>query len=208
MDDLSNTELPPHVAHKPELIAIWKRSRHILPEINFQERFARTVLLPIRGRVVQEQVALLRDAIANEPGSTMKRAWELSGLRKNRASALLNMREGIEWRSVRRDKSTTRNFYPNPEGSCAHLPNEVTVEYLVAELERTGTKFWVEGDARRHWFWWTAEYPDISAWISALGDAVLEYVKLRDGFSSGNRPQSFKFLHDSRAKRKIQKPGD
>jgi hypothetical protein len=115
---------------------VWKRSGHILPAIAFEKTYWGTILLPLKTERARLDVERLRRIMSLKPRATQAQLLGIAaseyGLTRGRTRTVLHMRRGLEWGwdfSVLDDSSVRRL-----------IPNEISVEYLVAELERHGVE--------------------------------------------------------------------
>ncbi len=187
-------EAPTRVRKDPRLLEVWTRSHHILPAAAFETEFADNVLLPVKSQRVRIETSNLRRIIVRVPGLNIKELSKLSGIPYGRCRAILYLRDKIEWRVARSSgENAVRSFPLKDDGAARLIPkeDEISVEYLVAELEREGfdlrVELWPGGEERLTLLptglaartWW----PGLGAWLVEFGEAIRLYVKKRDGLS-------------------------
>lgn len=196
------------------MLEIWQRSSHILPDIAFEKRFWQTVLLPIKTESVRKDIARLTEIITSEIFSTESQLTRHAGLnhrlRYGRTRILLHMRKGLDWDSTDIGPDM-RIFSALSDTSIAkRIPHEISIEYLVAELERHGFEFRVQIDTgllvtSRP----TAVMPrqEVDAWLEEFGRAIAVYVANRDGIWSAVRaPDRFVWEPPNKVSSKALRP--
>jgi hypothetical protein len=104
-------QIPDHVKQDSRLIEVWNRSLHILSPSHFEEKYQRTLLLPLEWPKLRKQVASLKALIDVEPGIIPPRLAEKSGIKEARCREILYSREWIEWYSRRYPGSNTYHFF-------------------------------------------------------------------------------------------------
>jgi hypothetical protein len=182
---LESLLIPDHILRDPRLLVIWRRSHHILSPAAFEERYERTLLLPLEWPQLRKQVALLKALIDLEPGIIPRSLSERSGIKETRCRQILYSREWIEWYSRRYPGSTAYHFFPTSDDTGRKLlPEVITVEYLAAEFERLGFEFRVV----RHLGLNTlhAKLPATPPagclhYFHEHSDKILQYILKRDG---------------------------
>lgn len=184
---------PPDIINDPMMLDVWTRNHHILPLLAFDNRYKKTVLLPIATESVQRDVARLKQAIEGEFLAMEAKVLRLAGLQYRlqyrRTEMLLRMREGLDWSSFVHLSTGVRVYSVSTDGPLsACVPALVSVEYLVAELERHGYEFTARGTAGDRVLTLIPRSPErvmpkqeSSAWISRFSDRIAQYIRFRDG---------------------------
>ncbi len=186
LQTLESNQIPDRVQRDPRLLEVWKRCRHILSPSHFEERYHRTLLLPLEWPKLRKQVALLEALIGIEPGIIPPRLAEKSGIKEAKCREILYSREWIEWYSRRYLGSSAYCFFLNDDESGKKLiPEEIRVEYLVAELERLGFEFRVTQHNGTILY---AKLPQrqptgSTHYVHEYSEKITQYILTRDGYS-------------------------
>lgn len=139
---MTHPQIPDHVQRDPKLVEVWAKCHHILSPEAFEQKYRRTLLLPLDWPKLRKQVAVLKGLIEIEPGIIIKGLAEKSGIKYGRCREILYSREWLEWYCRRFPGSNTCHFFPLEDDTGRKLvPKEIRVEYLVAEFERLGFEF-------------------------------------------------------------------
>jgi hypothetical protein len=147
-------------------------------------RYRRTLLLPLEEPKLRKQVALLKAWIDIEPGIIPPLLAEKSGIKESRCREILYSREWIEWYSTGFRGSNAYHFFPAENDSGKKLvPEEIRIEYLVAELERHGFEFQVTW--RNGGIFLSAEWPGrqpagCEYYFQVYSEEIAKYVLKRD----------------------------
>ena len=184
-------EPPADVVTNLRLLEVWKRSQHILPAIAFERRYWRTVLLPLKTQSARLDVDRLRQIMSLKPNATRIQLLTLArseyGLRHGRARTILHMRRGLEWDWMTAARPSRCCFSAIEDSSLRKsIPNEIPIEYLVAELERHGFEFRVQKGSKLqiHWPGKVMLVSEVTAWLKTAGSTITQYIRKRDGISS------------------------
>jgi hypothetical protein len=188
-------EAPAEVAANPHMLKIWHRNRHILPAIAFDSRYWHTLLLPLKTERVRTDVGRLRQIILREHQPTQVRILNLAasecGFTKGRTKMLLDIRRGLEWDWSYTDKPSGRYcfFAVHNKSLKEAIPFEVSIEYLVAELERHTVEFYLP-ENHRLTLRWSSRLPfaEVNGWLSVSSSAIAKYIRNRDGIKSNDCP--------------------
>lgn len=180
---MTHDQTPDSIKSNPRLQKLWTRYHHVLSPAAFDERYSRTLLLPLEWPNLRKQVALLKALIDTEPGIIIKTLVEKSGIKYSRCREILWSREWLEWYCRRFSRSSACHFFPLDDDFGRRLvPEEIRVEYLVAEFERLGFGFhikWEEGPELR-----TRLPRDIPAgtfyYLAVYRKEMTEYIRRRD----------------------------
>jgi hypothetical protein len=179
----ASNAIPVHIQRDARLAEVWKRSGHILSAAHFEEKYQRTLLLPLEWPKLRKQVALLKALIDIEPGIIPPRLAEKSEIKYYRCREILDSREWIEWHSQRIRGSNAYHFFPTENETGQKLvPEEIRIEYLVAELERHGFEFQV---SRGSGAYLSAQWPGrqpagCEYFFEAYRAEIAKYVLKRD----------------------------
>jgi hypothetical protein len=179
---------PADIAADARMLKMWRRSKHILPSVFFEKRYWGTVCLPVKTTSVRRAVTMLGKIMSREDHPTQDRLVKLAasevGLSAGLTTTILRMRRGLEWEWLSvGEPSRKYSFSPVRDSQLLKLmPIEIPVEYLVAELERHGFEFWVQGERNDLLFRAPSNAlpsPELDAWFESHGSEIAEYATTR-----------------------------